>query len=310
MAEVSPNTVAQRRYLAKLRAGAVAGQQWGVIDGRQLRDCGVSEGRARRWRTDGTLHRLWGTVFTFGHASVPPEGLLTAALLYAGEGSALSHATAAWWWGLIDEEPPVIEVSASHRRRSLERVKVHQRTHFEHRRHRRFPITSVAQTLLDYSAGADLLSVRQALARADYLRLLDRRALDTLIGQGKAGSARLRGALGRHEPALARTRSRLEAEFIPLCESAGLPLPEINVRVGRWTVDAVWRAEQVVVELDGYANHSTRAQIERDRRKELELRALGFVVIRYSRDQVVHQSGLVAADLSTTLAARTAPSRP
>jgi very-short-patch-repair endonuclease len=44
--------------------------------------------------------------------------------------------------------------------------------------------------------------------------------------------------------------------------------------------------------------------MERDRRKELDLRAVGFLVIRYTRDQVVHQPELVAADLIARLAER------
>jgi very-short-patch-repair endonuclease len=60
----------------------------------------------------------------------------------------------------------------------------------------------------------------------------------------------------------------------------------------------------VVVELDGYDNHSTRGQMERDRRKELELRVAGFLVIRYTRAQVVREPERVAADLLARLAER------
>ena len=59
-----------------------------------------------------------------------------------------------------------------------------------------------------------------------------------------------------------------------------------------------------MVELDGYDNHSSRAQIKRDRRKELELRAAGFLVIRYTWEQIVHQPEVVAADLLAALASR------
>lgn len=275
-----------------------------MIGCRQLEACGVSKSRARRWRADGSLHVLFPTVFTLGHTSVPIEGLLTGALLYAGDGAVLSHATAAWWWGLIDHAPRRIEVSVPHRARSIDGVLVHQRRYLPSTRHRRFPITSVAQTVLDYAAGADLITVRRVLAQADYRRLLDPAAVEAVLGQGRPGSARLRQALERHQPHLARTRSWLEAVFVPLCEAAAIPLPEINVRVAGWTADALWRAEKVIVELDGYDNHSTRGQIERDRRKELALRAAGFLVIRYTWDQVVNQPQLVSADLAATLAAR------
>jgi very-short-patch-repair endonuclease len=181
---------------------------------------------------------------------------------------------------------------------------VHRRSHLNSARHRRFPITSVAQTLLDFAAEARLLDVRRALAQADYCRLLDPDEVHAVLGQGRRGTATLRAAFERHEPTLARARSWLEVAFVPLCESAGIPLPEINVGVAGWTVDALWREERVVVELDGYDNHSTRAQMERDRRKELDLRAAGFLVIRYTRDQIVDQPEIVAADLIARLAER------
>lgn len=295
-----------RETTSQLLAAEVAGDQWGVIGARQLRDCGITSTTASRWRSHDRLHLIHAEVYALGHRSIPVEGLLVAALLYAGSDAVLSHSTAAWWWGLVSESPRTIEVSAPRRVRPSNGVIVHRRKHFEQTRHRRFPITTVAQTLLDYAARADSIEVRRALAHADYRRLLDPEAVRRVLGQGRAGTATLRQALERHEPTLARTRSWLEMVFVPLCEGSGIALPEINVRVGRWTVDALWREERLVVELDGYDNHSTRRQMERDRREELELRAAGFVVIRYTWAQVVHQPELVTADLTARLAERRA----
>jgi hypothetical protein len=285
-------------------AADIAGRQWGVIGARQLRACGVTSSTAGRWLRTERLHVIHHTVYTLGHRFVPVEGHLVGALLYAGRDAVLSHRTAAWWWGLVPEQPPVIEVTAPRRVRRSNGIVVHRRKDLEPTRHRRFPITTVPQTLLDYAATANPDEVRRALAQADYRRLLDPEAVRAVLGQGRAGTARLRAALERHEPRLARTRSWLEEVFIPLCESAGIPLPEINVRVAGWTVAALWRQERLVVELDGYDNHSTRGQMERDRRKELELRAAGFLVIRYTSHQVTEQPELVAADLLARLQER------
>lgn len=258
-----------------------------------------------RWRADGRLHVRYRGVYALGHTAIPIEGRLVAALLYAGRGSVLSHATAAWWWGLIAEQPERIELSLDRRISSpAPDLVLHQRAQLASTHHRRFPITSVAQTLLDYAGQAELIEIRRALAEADYRRLLDPAAIEAVLGQGRKGTTRLRRAFGQHQPKLARTRSWLETIFIPLCEDHEIPIPEVNVRVNGWLVDALWREQRVVVELDGYDNHSTRAQMERDRRKELELRAAGFLVIRYTRFQVVHQPELVAADLIARIAER------
>jgi predicted transcriptional regulator of viral defense system len=284
----------------------VAGQQWGVIGARQLEDCGVSRSLASRWRQQRRLHQLFPGVHALGHASVPTEGRLVAALLYVGPSAVLSHATAAWWWGLTDREPPVIEVSTTSRASSRAGLIVHRRRHLERTRHRRFPITTLPQTLLDLAATGSLAAVRRALAEADYRRLLDVNAVAEAAGRGKPGSARLREALTAHQPRLAYTRSELECRFLSLCEAAGLPLPELNVRVGAWKADALWRRERLIVELDGYDNHHTPAQLRRDRRKEVALRTAGFLVLRYTWEQVTEQPELVIADLSARLLERAA----
>jgi very-short-patch-repair endonuclease len=231
---------------------------------------------------------------------------MVAALIRAGEGAVLSHATAAWWWGLIDEAPKVIELSATRRISASEGFLVHRRRHLRTTRHRRFPLTTLPQTFLDLAATAPLATVRRALAQADYLRLLDPDAVAAITGQGIPGSVRLREALKRHQPRLAHTRSELERAFMSVLEAARIPAPEVNVRIEGWPVDALWRRERVVVELDGLDNHHSPGQIERDRRKELVLRRAGFVILRYTWEQVTTEPELVIADLVATLVERAA----
>ena len=145
---------------------------------------------------------------------------------------------------------------------------------------------------------APLDRVRYALANADYLKVLDLAASGRLPGSGAPGSAKLRKALERHEPKLARTRSPLERLFLPLCERYGIPLPDdVNVRIAGVLVDAVSWQQKLVVELDGRDNHSSWAQIQRDRSNELRLRAAGFDVIRYGTVQLEEQPALVAGDV-------------
>jgi predicted transcriptional regulator of viral defense system len=304
MSEASPFGSTPRDQKASLLAAQLAGRQWGVIGSRQLRACGIGKSTACRWRADGRLHVLHRGIYVLGHPSIPVEGRLVGALIHAGPDAALSHATAAWWWGLIEEQPSRIEVSGSSRARSLPAVLVHHPRHHERTSHRRFPITTVAQTLIDFAATASLNRLRTALAQAEYKRLLDVQAVETALRQGRPGTVKLRKALERHQPRLALTRSPLENAFIPLCESAGIAVPEINVRIAGWTVDALWRGERLVVELDGYGNHHTRAQVERDRRKELRLRGAGLLVIRYSEEQVTVEPESVLADVVARLEER------
>jgi very-short-patch-repair endonuclease len=55
------------------------------------------------------------------------------------------------------------------------------------------------------------------------------------------------------------------------------------------------------VELDGKDNHSSPAQIRRDRANELALRGHGLVVVRYDWDLVHTQLIAVRDDLLATL---------
>jgi very-short-patch-repair endonuclease len=102
-------------------------------------------------------------------------------------------------------------------------------------------------------------------------------------------------------PQLARTLSVLEERFLGLCESAGLPMPEVNARVGRMRVDALWRERRVIVELDGAAAHGSWAAIKRDRERELTLRSSGFLVLRYTWEQVTKRADAVSAELRRVL---------
>jgi len=264
----------------------------------QLAALGIDTRVVSRWASEGYLNQELPRVYAVGHRAPSVEADLTAAVLYAGPGAMLSHATALWWRGLIDRQPWPIEVSTPRRCRSLDGVTVHARRTCERDWHKDLPTTTIEQALLDFAARAPIERVRYALANADYHKVLDIPALQVIAGCGRAGSTKLRTALERHEPKLARTRSPLERIFLPFCEAHGIPLPDdVNVRIAGVLVDAVWWEQRLVVELDGKGNHSSWAQIQRDRSNEVKLRAAGFDVHRYGTVQIEEQPKPVARDL-------------
>jgi hypothetical protein len=288
---------------AKDRVGRRAGSQFGRIHWRQLTGLCVDKHTIHRWVADGYLHPddLPG-VYAVGHRAPSVEGDLSAAILYAGEGAMLSHGTALWWYGILDHKPFAIDVSTPGRVKPRRGIKIHARRDLERRWEKGMPVTSIPQALLDFAAKAPFHRVRYAVAQAEYHELLDLQEIERVLGRGRPGSAKLRRALDKHLPQLARTRSELERVFLPLCERGGIPIPEINVTVNGVLADAVWRDALVVVELDGLGGHRTRAQIEKDRRNDLRLRAAGYMVLRYTWDQVTRAPDLVLADLRLALA--------
>lgn len=287
---------------ARVRVSQLAERQYGRVSWAQLATLKISKASAHRWVREGYLHRLHPGVYAVGHRAPTTEGDLSAALLYAGPGAALGGATALWWFALIDAAPRVIEVTTPNRRASRPGLRVTDRTDPNRIWHRQLPVTPVALALLEYAAGAPPDRVRRVLAEAEYRRLLNLDSVYALLGRGRRGSAKLRRALMRHQPQLALTRSVLEERFLALCESARLPLPECNSVVEGLMVDMLWRDPRVIVELDGHDAHDSRAQVERDRRRELRLRAAGFVVLRYTWDQITREPKLVITDLRLALA--------
>ncbi len=286
---------------AKERLARVAGRQFGRISRAQLRAIGIDDRTIQDWLRQGSLHRVLPHVYAVGHLAKTTESDLVAAVLYAGPGAMLSHATAAWWVGLVDSQPYMIDVSTPRRCRSVPRVRVHQRRAIERQWHRGLPVTTFGQTMIDYAAKAPLTKVRLALARADYEGGLNLGAIEQELRSGRVGCARLRKALRIHQPRLADTNSGLEIVFFELCEREDLPLPELNADMLGWTVDALWREERLAVEIDGPGNHWTPGQIRRDRRKEHDLRSAGLTLLRYSDDQVNHHGAAVMAEVRRAL---------
>lgn len=77
------------------------------------------------------------------------------------------------------------------------------------------------------------------------------------------------------------------ARTLELVRTAGLPAPETNAHLLGYEVDFLWRAAKLVVEVDGFAYHSTREAFERDRRRDARLQAAGFRVVRFTYRQIV-----------------------
>ncbi len=292
---------ARRSLIAKLRLAEIAERQWGVITRAQLEAEGVTKGEVCRWVGEQRLHRLHPGVYAVGHPALALEGRLAGALLYAGPGAALWGLTAGSWLGLIKARPRTVHVCTPRRRRSPQGVRVHARRRFERTWHNRFPVMPPAETLLDIAGVVRFTQLRRALAEAEYLRLVTLDDVAAVLGRGRRGSAALRAALDCHRPQLARTRSLLEERFVLLCECRALDPPVMNAWVAGWLVDAVWFDEKVVVELDGQAAHGTPMRLERDRRRDLALRAAGYVVARYTWQQVTATPEPVVADLRRML---------
>lgn len=287
----------------------LAARQHGVVARRQLLEIGLGRRTIARWLEASRLHSLHLGVYALGHRRVSEEGRLMAAALACGPGAVLSHRSAASLWGIRPSATAAIDVTAPRRIGGRAGVSAHRHRLPPDERARKagIPVTTVPRTLLDLSAVLPRSQVERALERAEMLRLADPLPLAALLARhaGRRGAGVLRSILdsGPIHPTL--TRSELEERFLAFVADAGLPRPEVNVAVrisGGWVeLDFVWRAERLVVELDGYASHGPSAAFERDRLRDRRLQLAGWRPVRVTWRQLHRDPRSLASDLATLL---------
>lgn len=209
----------------------IAERQHGVASIRQLRALGLSDEAVRIRVSAGRLHRLHRGVYAVGHRPVSRRGFWMAAVLACGEGAALSHRSAAELWELLRPQGGAIEVSTSRRSGRAKRrgIRLHRCPSLAPgmvtRRHG-IPVTTPARTICDLRGTVSMRLWRRAVRQAEF------------AGYSLGPEAESDG-----------TRSDLELDFLGICRHAELPAPEVNVKVGGWTVDFLWRPERVAADL-------------------------------------------------------------
>jgi len=185
----------------------------------------------------------------------------------------------------LDAASPRVDVTAPHRSgHSVPRIRRHRvrRLHREDTTEvEAIPVTTVARTLFDLAEIVDGNALERAFEAAERSELLDLRQIELTCERnpGRRAHKLLRSLLPNLSPA-EPTRSELERLFHRLCRLTGLPLPQVNALVEGFEVDAFWPAQRLVLELDSFKFHGTRAAFERDRERDAALLIAGYRVIR------------------------------
>jgi very-short-patch-repair endonuclease len=257
------------------------------------------------------LHRLHRGVYAVGHTALVPLAREMAALLACHGSAIISHRSAAQLWrivGPVDAGAASVDVTVRRGEgRSRAGITVHRTRHLARadvRMIEGIPLTAPSRTLLDLAGGLDPRELESACGEALVRRLTSQAALRRLArdSAGRRGARPLRSLLDA-EAGPALTRSEAEERLIALVRDADFPPPEVNIRVHGHLVDFLWRSERVVVEVDGYRFHSSRAAFERDRVRDAELEEAGLWVIRVTWRQLTEHPFGVVARLARALAA-------
>ncbi len=289
------------------RIARVAERQHGRVSRPQLLALGLGARAIEHRVGSGRLTQLRRGVYSVGVPAATQEGRWLTAVLACPAGSVASHLSAAAVWRLRDVDPVTIDVSAPARSgKRRDGLRVHRPRHLvaaDVTRHRDVPVTAIPRTLIDLAEVVSTRSLERTLDEARYLSLLIRQEVDEALERhsARAGAGRLRAALQSHVPGTTRTRSPLEEAFFLLVRYAALPQPEVNVRLGPYTVDFLWREAGLVVETDGGASHDRPAQRERDGRRDAWLATAGYRTERFTWQQVTRRPGEVLAVLDALL---------
>jgi hypothetical protein len=100
------------------------------------------------------------------------------------------------------------------------------------------------------------------------------------------------------------TRSGWEDEFPEFCATHDLPPPIMGAQICGYTVDAVFPAHKVIVELDSWEFHKNRIAFETDRERDAETLAHGFITVRITWQRIHEAPAREAARLQAILAQR------
>jgi len=242
-----------------------------------------------------------------------------AAVLSCGSQAVLSHRSAAALWGLRDHRGGSIDVTSPSKTGSRGAIRRHYAVlpADELTVERGIPATTVPRTIFDLAAVVPVNAVEQALRQSERLRLYDALSLEDLLRRypRRRGARTIRECLRRRrELPGGVTREELEARFLAFLDARRLPRPHLNawLTIGdrRYQADCLWSKQKVIVELDGFATHGTRAAFEEDRDRDRRLAAAGYRGMRVTWNQLHEIPAEIAADLGALLASQSGYKRP
>lgn len=279
------------------RVAALAAHQHGVVSGKQLRQMGMTDSAIEHSMATGRLHSVFRGAFVVGHPRVGRNGRMLAAVLACGDGTVVSHGTAAALLGLWDRPLSTVNVIAPGQ--SGRKVAGIRRRHVpllapdEGVIRDAIPCTSPSRTLVDLAGSLEERSLRRLVETAAVLGLLDVPTVDSVLARRRRrGSVLLRVVLKdwRAHTAPPRLRSALEARLLSLIAAHDLPAPLCNQEVRaagrRMEVDLLWPERRLVVEADGRAFHDNPVAFDRDRRRDRDLALGGYRVLRITWAQI------------------------
>lgn len=279
------------------RVAAIAARRHGLITIAQLRAAGLGDGGVSRRVARGALFRCHRGVYAVGRPNLSQDGEWIAAVLAAGPGAALSHRTAGKLLAVSRFPAPWIDVTALLARR-LAGVRLHRARRLSPRdvtTHRGIPVTTIHRLLVDLTDDLTPYQLANVIHEAAFRgRFVEPAVRDAMArANGRHRLAVLARAIELHRAGSAGTRSGAEDAFLARCAHDE---PKVNTLVEGEEVDFHWPEQRLVVEVDG-PGHTRPAVRVADARRDRALRTAGWVVLRFSDEDVLQRPAFVRAQV-------------
>ena len=133
------------------------------------------------------------------------------------------------------------------------------------------PVTKPARTLVD---------IRRTLPAKQLKRAINDALISNHLRDGDLIGTPLEGYVEE------LSRSPLEDDYRPWARRYGVPEAEYNVQLGKYEADMYFRAERLIVELDGWPFHRTRKAFEDDRERDAYMLAHQIATVRITRERL------------------------
>ncbi len=272
--------------LVRVEAREAVASYGGAARWKRLLDRGVSDGRLRAAVRSGDLVRS-GSVFALPDAS---SDVLIAAQL----GGRLTCASAATRLGLdVLKHPDKAHVAvARNSSRTHDGAIVHRTGHAQGW------LVTVPEALV-HALGClppvDALVMVDSALRGKHTSIPELR--ERIIGPD---SVRRRGLLDHADAkagSVTETVARLAIRSAGLAVQSQVYIPDVgrvDLLIDGW----------LVIEIDGYAHHSSREQFRNDRRRANLLSEKGLVLLRFSYEDVMHRCAQMVAQIRFVHASR------
>src|SRR3954447_13542742 len=228
-------------------------------------------------------------VYAVGHRPRLLRGWHCAALLAAGERSALGNRSAGAHWAMTKApgRPHVIAPRSAdgikgivvHRPRALAEDDIVE--------DQALRVASPARVMLDIAGGASRRQLERALDQAEIHHL--HLPIEPLLRRcrRRRGAPLLRAVLEWHVAGSTITESEAEGGFLAIVRRAGLPDPIPQCQIEGKRRDFVWPPQRAVVEVDGWGYHRPTEAADRHTQRGNDAVLAGWTHLRFTRRRVV-----------------------